>query len=147
MKMCLVTSSKIGKAGKFNFIYWKVWSWRNISYHQALAKLHAAGYTIFKMQAKMAMEKCYNFDWWLKWEAFCCLVMGKSRVSPTKFVSIPRLELTAAALSVKVSTLLRKELTIHLIINKYFYTDSKVVPGCINCDAKRFKIFVETEFS
>ena len=99
------------------------------------------------MQAKMAMEKCYNFDWWLKWEAFCCLVMGKSRVSPTKFVSIPRLELTAAALSVKVSTLLRKELTIHLIINKYFYTDSKVVPGCINCDAKRFKIFVETEFS
>ena len=26
MKMCLVTSSKIGKAGKFNFIYWKVWS-------------------------------------------------------------------------------------------------------------------------
>ena len=68
--------------------------------------------------------------------------MGKSRVSPTKFVSIPRLELTAAARSVKVSTLLRKELTIHLIINKYFYTDRKVVLGCINCDAKRFKIFV-----
>ena len=68
--------------------------------------------------------------------------MGKSRVSPTKFVSIPRFELTAAAHSVKVSTLLRKKLTIHLIINKYFYTDSKVALGCINCDAKRFKIFV-----
>ena len=38
----------------------------------------------------------------------CCLVMGKWRVAPTKFVSIPRFELTAAALSVKVSILLRK---------------------------------------
>ena len=36
----------------------------------------------------------------------CSLVMGKSRVPPTKFVSIPRLELTAASLSVKVSVLL-----------------------------------------
>ena len=48
----------------------------------------------------------------------CCLVMVKSRVAPTKFVSIPRLELTAAALSVKVSVQLRKELTIHPIINE-----------------------------
>ena len=68
--------------------------------------------------------------------------MGISRVAPTKFVSIPRLQLTAAALSVKASILLRKELTIHSIINQYFYTDSQVVLGYINSDAKRFKIFV-----
>ena len=68
--------------------------------------------------------------------------MGKSSVAPTKFVSIPRLELTAAALSVKVSILLRKELIIHPIINQYFYIDSQVVLGYINSDAKRFKIFV-----
>ena len=36
----------------------------------------------------------------------CSLVMAKSRVTPLKFVSIPRLELTAAALSIKVSILL-----------------------------------------
>ena len=42
----------------------------------------------------------------------CCLVMGKSKVAPTKFVSIPRLEIS---LSVKVSILLRKELTINPI--------------------------------
>ena len=72
----------------------------------------------------------------------CCLVMGKSSVAPTKFVSIPRLELTAAALSVKVSILLRKELIIHPSINQYFYIDSQVVLGYINSDAKRFKIFV-----
>ena len=68
--------------------------------------------------------------------------MVKPRVVPTNFVSIPRLELTAAALSVKVSILLRKELIIHPIINQYFYIDSQVVLGYINSDAKRFKIFV-----
>ena len=76
----------------------------------------------------------------------CCPVMGKSRVAPAKFVSIPRLELTAAALLVKVSILLRKELTIHPIINKYFYTDSQVVLGYINSNAKRFKVFVANRF-
>ena len=31
----------------------------------------------------------------------CCLIYGKSRVAPVKYVSIPRPELTAATLSVK----------------------------------------------
>ena len=39
----------------------------------------------------------------------CGLVMGKSRVGP-RFVTIPRLELTAAELSVKVGNFLQKEL-------------------------------------
>ena len=67
--------------------------------------------------------------------------MGKSRVAPTKFVSILRLEVTAAALSVKVSILLRKELAIHPIIKEYFYTGIQMELGYINSDAKRFKIF------
>ncbi len=40
----------------------------------------------------------------------CSLVMGKSRVTPTKLVTIPRLELTAALLSVKVSSFIGREL-------------------------------------
>ena len=71
----------------------------------------------------------------------CSLVMAKSRVAPIKFVSIPRLELTAAALSVKVSAMLRK-LTIHTTIKEYFWTGSKVVLDYVNNDAKRLKILV-----
>ena len=37
----------------------------------------------------------------------CCLLLGKARVVPKKFVSIPGLELTAATLSVKVAKLLK----------------------------------------
>ena len=72
----------------------------------------------------------------------CSLVMTKSRVPLTKFVSIPRLELTATALSIKVSTMLRRELTIHPTIKEYFWTDSEVVLGYVNNDTKCFKIFV-----
>ena len=38
----------------------------------------------------------------------CALVLGKSRVGPSMFVTIPRLELTAAVLSVKVGNFLPK---------------------------------------
>ena len=40
----------------------------------------------------------------------CSLVMGKARVAPRKYISIPRMELVAATLAVKQSALLRKEL-------------------------------------
>ena len=40
----------------------------------------------------------------------CSLVMGKSRVTPSKPITIPRLELTAAVTSVRVSNFLAKEL-------------------------------------
>ena len=72
----------------------------------------------------------------------CGLVMAKSRVIPIKFVYIPRLELAAAALSIKVSMMLRKELTIHSKIKEYFWTDSQVVLSYINSNSKRYKIFV-----
>ena len=39
-----------------------------------------------------------------------CLLLGKTIVVPNKFVSIPRLELTVTTLSVKMVSLLKKEL-------------------------------------
>ena len=72
----------------------------------------------------------------------CSLVMAKSRVTPMKFVSIPRLELTAAALSIKVSLILKKGLTRSTPIREFYWTDSMVVLGYISNEAKRFKVFV-----
>ncbi|KAL6466976.1 hypothetical protein MHYP_G00247800 [Metynnis hypsauchen] len=45
-------------------------------------------------------------------EVHCSLVMGKSRVTPTKVTTIPRLELTAAVVAVRASDMLRNELEI-----------------------------------
>lgn len=75
-------------------------------------------------------------------ERVCCsLVMGKARVAPTKIVTIPRLELTAAVTSASVSSMLREELELK-VDDEYFWTDSKVVLGYINNEARRFHVFV-----
>ena len=74
-------------------------------------------------------------------EVLCSLVMAKSRVTPLKPVTVPRLELTAAVLSTKISDFLQKELR-YDDIPETFWTDSKVVLGYISNDARRFHTFV-----
>ena len=73
----------------------------------------------------------------------CFLAMAKSRVPPPppKPVTIPRLELTAALVSVRIGAILRKELEYEQI-TEVFWTDSKVVIGYISNDAQRFHTFV-----
>ena len=44
----------------------------------------------------------------------CSLVMGKARIVPLKYITIPRMELVAATLSVKISVMLRKEFQISI---------------------------------
>ena len=68
-------------------------------------------------------------------------VMGKARVAPLKAITIPRLELAAAVVSTKVSQCLRKELDYQDIV-KLFWTDSQVVIGYINNEARRFHTYV-----
>ncbi|RVE71628.1 hypothetical protein OJAV_G00053730 [Oryzias javanicus] len=63
-----------------------------------------------------------------KQEIHCALVMAKSRVAPIKVTTIPRLELTAAVVSVKTSNVLREELG-YTDIEEYFWTDSKHLAG------------------
>ena len=71
----------------------------------------------------------------------CCFLIGKARVVPKKFVSIPRLKLTAATLSVKVASLLKKEQDLDEVEER-FWTDSEVVLGYNTNDVQRFKTFV-----
>ena len=58
--------------------------------------------------------------------------MSTSRLPPTRLVSIPRFKSTAITLFIKVSTILRRELTIPPTIKEYFWTDSEVLLGYIN---------------
>ena len=69
------------------------------------------------------------------------LIMWKARVASKKFISIPRLELVAAVLSVKISNMIKKELQLQELDN-YFWTDSRVVLGYIANDARAFKTFI-----
>lgn len=68
-------------------------------------------------------------------------LMAKSRVAPVKPISIPRLELTAAVVSVNVTRMLKSELDVDNV-QCYHYTDSEIVIGYINNDARRFHVYV-----
>ena len=61
----------------------------------------------------------------------CAFVMGKARLAPVREISIPRLELTAAVISLKLSKIIREELDMNF--QKVFYwTDSMSMLKCIN---------------
>ena len=68
------------------------------------------------------------------------LVMGKSRVSPIKYTTIPRLELTASTVSARLGVLIKAEISVIQSIN--FWVDSQIVLGYIKNESRRFKIFV-----
>ena len=54
-----------------------------------------------------------------KGEIHCCLVMSKSRVTPLKSVTVPRLELAAALVSVNISMFLKRELKYDIITETF----------------------------
>ena len=68
-------------------------------------------------------------------------LMGKARVAPLKPMSTPRRELTAAVISVNVSSMLSRELKYEDPV-QVFYTDSSVVLGYVRNEAKRFHTYV-----
>ena len=69
-------------------------------------------------------------------------LMGKSRVAPLKQITIPRMELTAAVTSIKVSNLLHEELMFVPDLEHIFWTDSQVVLGYISNETKSFHTYV-----
>ena len=72
---------------------------------------------------------------------YCSLLCSKSRVAPIKSVSIPRLELSAAALAVKVNHTVLNALD--LMVNRVrYWTDSTAVLKYIRNVTARFHVFV-----
>jgi hypothetical protein len=74
-------------------------------------------------------------------QVHCALVIGKSKLNPLKTLSIPRLELAAAVVAVKLDKHVRRELEI-AVQESYFWTDSTLVLQYIKNEDKRFLTFV-----
>ena len=74
------------------------------------------------------------------------LVAAKSRLTPKKGSTIPRIELAGATIGGKLSKLVTKVLDIP-IINSTFWSDSKIVLGYIKNEQRRFKPFVANRVS
>ena len=71
----------------------------------------------------------------------CSFLMGKSHLAPAPMTTIPRLELLAAIVSLRLDQMLKKELL--LVIEKtYFWSDSTSVLLSIYNSNKRFPVFV-----
>ncbi|XP_062716458.1 uncharacterized protein LOC134291958 [Aedes albopictus] len=71
----------------------------------------------------------------------CALVGSKTRVSPLKFLSIPRSELQAAVIGVRFAETICKSLSFK-VKQRFFWTDSKDVLCWLNSDHRRYSQFV-----
>ncbi|XP_053732091.1 uncharacterized protein LOC128765391 [Synchiropus splendidus] len=79
-------------------------------------------------------------------QKFISFMIGKSRVAPLKLITVPRLELTAAVIAVKMDKMLQCELQLKLEESR-FWTDSMTVLKYIENDAARYKTFVANRVS
>ena len=71
----------------------------------------------------------------------CSFFIAKSRLTPVKPITIPRLELSAAAVAVRLDRMIRSELDVH-VSNSFFWTDSTAVLRYVKNENKRFQTFV-----
>ncbi|KAK3886574.1 hypothetical protein Pcinc_009223 [Petrolisthes cinctipes] len=74
-------------------------------------------------------------------DVYCAFLYGRSRVAPLKSVTIPRLELTAATLAVRVNDVIVNALEIP-VGRIHFWTDSTAVLRYIRNTKSRFHTFV-----
>ena len=75
----------------------------------------------------------------------CSFVVAKSPLAPLKGITIPRLELSAAVVSVKLDNMIRRELDLPIKAS-IFWSDSTSVIQQIQNQTKRFQTFIANRF-
>ena len=70
--------------------------------------------------------------------------MAKSRTAPLQFVSVPRLELQAATIAVRMHRLILKEIDL-VMYASIFWTDSKITLQYINNETRSLRRMLLTE--
>ncbi|XP_074641192.1 uncharacterized protein LOC141898938 [Tubulanus polymorphus] len=74
-------------------------------------------------------------------QVHCCFIFAKSRVAPLKKMTVPRMELAAAALLIKMNKMMLEELE-YSVSNVYFWSDSTAVLKYIANETARYHTFV-----
>ncbi|GFX16434.1 integrase_H2C2 domain-containing protein [Trichonephila clavipes] len=98
-----------------------------------------------------ASEKAYGSSIYLKsifalGEVKVCLVTSKSRVSPLKQISLPRLELCGAVLAAKLMKKMKEALNLQ-ITAVHFWSDSTILISWIHRESRELKTFVANRVS
>ena len=75
-------------------------------------------------------------------EVHCSFLCAKSRVAPSKMITIPRLELSAAVIAVKQDKFLKKELEISVDARSVLWTDSTAVLHDVKNETNWYHTFV-----
>ena len=132
------TSCHYGKNGGQNFHSSRNSGFLAVLSQRILVIQFKQKYTVSQMQATMASVKSHICA---QSTTKAMSTSAKSRVAPLKPMSIPRLELTARVISVNVASMLKSELDIEHI-KCYYYTNSEILIGYINNEARCFHLYV-----
>ena len=74
-------------------------------------------------------------------DIYCSFLIGKSRLSPLKQLTIPRLEVSAAVVAARLDRMLKQEIDMQ-VGQSVFWSDSSCVLGYIGNDSRRYHTFV-----
>ena len=74
------------------------------------------------------------------------LVASKARLTPIRTVTIPRLELAAAVVAVRLDALLRSAFEIECIVST-FWSDNQIDLSYLSNESRRYKVFVANRVS
>eukprot|EP00057_Strongylocentrotus_purpuratus_P016422 XP_011670896.1 PREDICTED: uncharacterized protein LOC105441474 [Strongylocentrotus purpuratus] len=97
---------------------------------------------VFCDASEEAFGACVYIRWELEDGSYDVrFVTAKSRVAPLKKLTLPRLELQAAVVAVRLDATIRDETTLELR-ETVFMTDSMIVLGWVRSQARSFKPFV-----